>query len=272
MGTARADGAGQRAGETSTSRAASGAPLAGRRALVTGASSGIGAASARALAAAGAEVLLAARRRPRLAALASELPGAKVLELDVRDAHAVERALAPFSFDIVLANAGLAHGVGGLAEGSPTDWADMLDTNVKGVLHVLRASLPSMLARGAGDVVLLGSVAGREVYPGGNVYCATKHALRALYQALRVDNSGSGLRFTTVDPGLVETEFSIVRFDGDRERAAKVYQDMRPLQPEDVADAILWAVTRPPHVNVGEIVLWPTDQASTTMVTRRPAK
>jgi NADP-dependent 3-hydroxy acid dehydrogenase YdfG len=135
---------------------------------------------------------------------------------------------------------------------------------------VIRAVLPGMIERGRGDLVLLGSVAGRQVYPGGNVYNATKHAVRALYEALRLDAAGTGVRFCTVDPGMVATEFSLVRFEGDQERARAVYQGMQPLTPDDVADAIRFAVTRPPHVNIGEIVLWPTDQASTTMVRRDP--
>ena len=143
----------------------------------------------------------------------------------------------------------------------------MIDTNVKGVLHTVRAALPPMRARGAGDLVLIGSVAGRQVYPGGNVYNATKHAVKAIYDALRLDEVGSGVRFTTVDPGMVETEFSLVRL-GDRSAADAVYDGMTPLRPEDVADAITFAVTRPPHVNIGEIVLWPTDQASTRDVHR----
>ena len=238
------------------------------RALVTGASSGIGAAIARALHGAGAEVVLAARRSERLAALANELEGARTLALDVRDAAGVAAALEGESFGIVVANAGLGLGLEPLASGSPEDWSEMIDTNVKGVLHVLRATLPAMLARGRGDVVLVGSVAGREVYPRGNVYCATKHAVRALYEGLRLEALGSGVRCTTVDPGMVETEFSLVRFQGDAARASEVYRGMTPLRPEDVADAVLYAVTRPAHVNVGEIVLWPTDQASTTLVHR----
>ena len=243
--------------------------LAGRTALVTGASAGIGAATARALATAGAGVTLAARRRSRLESLAAELDGADVLVLDVRDAAAVEAALAERSFDVVVANAGLGRGVDPIFAGDPGEWAEMLDTNVKGLLHVLRHTLPAMIERGRGDVVVLGSVAGRQVYPGGNVYCASKHAVRAIYEALRLDVAGKGLRFTTVDPGMVETEFSLVRLRGDAERAQEVYAGMTPLTPDDVADAIVWAVTRPAHVNVGEIVLWPTDQASTTIV-RRP--
>ncbi|HVS09788.1 MAG TPA: SDR family NAD(P)-dependent oxidoreductase [Planctomycetota bacterium] len=244
-------------------------PLDGRLALVTGASSGIGAATARALHAAGARVVLAARRAERLEALARELPGSEPLELDVRDAARVRSALEGRDFDVAVANAGLALGLGPLQDGDPEDWSVMLDTNVKGLLHVVRAVVPRMLERGRGDVVVLGSVAGRQVYPGGNVYCATKHAVRALYEAMRLDMAGKGLRFTTVDPGLVETEFSLVRYKGDAERAKQVYQGLECLRPADVADAILYALTRPPHVNVGEIVLWPTDQASTTVATRR---
>ena len=243
-------------------------PLADRLALVTGASAGIGAATARSLCAAGARVLLAARRRERLEALAAELPGSSVLELDVRDAAAVAAALEPHPVDLLVANAGLARGTASLQDGDPEEWSLVIDTNIKGVLNCLRPVLPRMIERGRGDVVLLGSVAGRQVYPGGNVYNATKFAVNAVYHALRLDARGSGVRFATVDPGMVETEFSMVRLDGDQDQADKVYAGMTPLRPEDVADAILYAVTRPSHVNVGEIVLWPTDQASTRDVRR----
>ena len=236
---------------------------------MTGASSGIGAATARALAAEGASVTLCARRRAKLDEVARDCPGSEVLELDVRDAAGLAAAFEGRSFDLVVANAGLALGAGKLVDGDPADWSVMVDTNVLGVLNVLRAALPGLVRAGRGDVVLLGSVAGREVYPGGNVYCATKHAVRALYQALRVEHVGAGLRFCTVDPGMVETDFSRVRFRGDAARAAAVYEGLQPLTAADVADAILWAVTRPPHVNIGEIVLWPTDQASTTLAHRR---
>ena len=247
-------------------------PLAGKLALVTGASAGIGMATARALAAAGARLVLAARRRARLEALAEELGAAQVLELDVRDAPAVRAAIEGLELDICVPNAGLALGAAKIQDGDPEDWSVVLDTNVKGVLHVIRAALPGMIARGDGDLVLLGSVAGRQVYPGGNVYNASKFAVRAIYEALRLDAAGSGVRFTTVDPGMVETDFSKVRFAGDEARARAVYEGVDPIRPEDVADAILWAVTRPAHVNVGEIVLWARAQASTTLIDRRPAR
>lgn len=242
--------------------------LEGKRALVTGASAGIGAATARALRGAGAELVLAARRRDRLEALAREIGGAQVVELDVRDAERVRSALAPLELDIVVNNAGLALGTEALQDGDPADWSVVVDTNVKGVLHVFRATAPGLVRRG-GDHVFLGSVAGRQVYPGGNVYCATKWAVRGLYEAARVDLFGKGVRLTTVDPGAVRTDFARTRFRGDAERAAAVYEGFQPLEPEDVADAILWAVTRPAHVNVGEIVLWARAQASTTLFDRR---
>ncbi|MDE0913783.1 MAG: SDR family NAD(P)-dependent oxidoreductase [Planctomycetota bacterium] len=237
-------------------------------ALVTGASAGIGEASARALHAAGAQVLLAARRTDRLQALAEELPGSETVQLDVRDASAVQKALQDRAIDIAVLNAGLARGAGPIQEGDPADWDEMLDTNVKGVLHCARAVLPGMLDRKRGDMVLLGSVAGRQVYPGGNVYNASKFAVHALYQALRLDAGGRGVRFTTLDPGMVQTEFAEVRYRGDKDQAKAVYDGMQPLAPEDVADALVYAVTRPAHVNVGEIVLWPTCQSSTRDVAR----
>ena len=245
-------------------------PLENRDAIVTGASAGIGRATALALARLGARVVLVARREDELAALARECAGSRAVALDVRDAAAVEAALAHVPCDLLVANAGLALGVDRLPAGDPQGWGVVSVTNVKGVLHALHAVVPGMAARGRGDVVLLGSVAGRQVYPGGNVYCATKHAVRALYEALPARSSRSGLRFTTVDPGLVGgTEFSRIRMRGDEAKAGAVYQGLEPLAPEDVADAIVYAVTRPPRVNVGEIVLWASAQASTTVVTRR---
>jgi len=243
-------------------------PLSGRLALVTGASAGIGAAAARALSSAGAHVVCSARRTEALEAVVADCDSAEVLTLDVTDGEACATAFTDRPFDIVLVNAGIAIGSDGLADGEVDAWSQVIDTNIKGVLNTLRPVLAGMRDRGSGHVITLGSVAGRQVYPGGNVYCATKFAVRALYEAMRMEFVGSGLRFTTVDPGMVETEFTMSRFDGDREKADAVYAGMTPLSSEDVADAILWAVTRPPHVDVGEIVLWPTDQASTTLVHR----
>ncbi|MEZ5977004.1 MAG: SDR family NAD(P)-dependent oxidoreductase [Planctomycetota bacterium] len=244
-------------------------PLAGRLALVTGASAGIGAATARALHAAGATPFLLARREERLAELSEELGGCPFAVADVRDAKAVAQALAGRAFDVVVNNAGMASGLDPLPLTGSSDVDVMFDTNVKGVLNVARATVPAMTERGSGDHVVIGSVAGRQVYPGGGVYCATKHAVRALYEGLRLDAGGKGVRFSTVDPGMVETEFSEVRFKGDTTRARAVYQGFAPLTPADVADAILYVVTRPPHVNVGEVVLWPTAQVSTTRVERK---
>ena len=253
--------------------------LGGMVVLVTGASAGIGAACARAFAAAGARLVLAARRAERLEALAAELKEAHgaeshLLETDVRDADAVARAVEGLpegwrEAGVLVNNAGLGRGMDKLWEGSPADWDEMVDTNVKGLLYATRAVVPGMVARGRGHVINIGSVAGHEVYPGGAVYCATKHAVGAITRGLRMDLLGTGVRVSTVDPGMVETEFSVVRFKGDQERADRVYANMTPLTPDDIADAVLWCATRPPHVNIDEIILKPTDQASATLVHRR---
>jgi serine 3-dehydrogenase len=252
--------------------------LRNRIVLVTGATSGIGLACARAFARAGSRLLVCARRAERLDAIASELTtehGVDVhpFTLDVRDQAAVSEAIATLpddwkAIDILVNNAGLSRGLSPLHEGSIEDWEEMIDTNVKGLLYVSRAVIPGMVERGTGHVINLGSIAGREVYPGGNVYCATKHAERALTKGMQLDLLGTGVRVTTVDPGLVETEFSIVRFRGDTERAANVYSGLTPLTGDDVADAIIYCATRPPHVNVHELLLMPTAQASATMVKR----
>jgi serine 3-dehydrogenase len=255
--------------------------LKGKIALVTGASAGIGQASARALASEGARVVLAARRVERLEALAREIAtehgdeAALAVEMDVRDRSSVQRAAKRVddaglgAIDVLVNNAGLAAGLAPIHEGSFDHWDRMIETNVRGLLNVSRWVLPGMAERGGGHVVNIGSIAGREVYPNGNVYCATKFAVRAINKAMRIDLHGRGVRVTTVDPGLLETEFSIVRFDGDEERAKNVYQGTNPLRPEDVAETIVWVLRRPAHVNVEELVLMPTDQAAATMVHRR---
>jgi NADP-dependent 3-hydroxy acid dehydrogenase YdfG len=243
--------------------------LEGKRALVTGASSGIGAASARALHAEGAQLVLTGRNRERLEAVASELTGSEAVLVDVRDWPAVEAALGGLAVDVCVANAGVGLGLEPIQEGDPADWSEMIDTNVKGLLHTVRAVAPGMIERGSGDIVLLGSVAGRQVYPGGNVYCASKWAVRGVYEALRIDIPQPEIRITTVDPGMVKTDFSRVRFKGDAERAARVYEGVDHLNPEDVADVIRFVVTRPRHVNIGEVVMWAAAQANTSQVARK---
>ena len=249
--------------------------LENRIVCVTGASAGIGEACARAFAAAGARLLLMARRVDRLEALAAELGVPSfVAALDVRDRAAVEHTFAGLpaewaAIDVLVNNAGLGRGLDKLFEGSVDDWDEMLDTNVKGLLHVDRAVVPLMVARGRGTVIHLGSIAGRQTYPGGNVYCASKHAVRALTDALRLDVLGTGVRVATVDPGMVETEFSEVRFHGDTARAQAVYRGLVPLGADDVAEAIVWVATRPPHVVVSDLVLLPVDQASANHVHRK---
>lgn len=247
-------------------------PLKERTVLITGASAGIGEACAAAFAREGARLILAARRLDRLAALAAGLAAehgavCHLLELDVRDRAAVNEAIgglpAPWAtIDILVNNAGLSRGMERLQDGDHVDWDEMIDTNVKGLLWVSRAVLPGMVARDRGHVINVGSVAGRQVYQGGNVYCATKFAVRALTQGLRLDLLGTRVRCSTVDPGMVETEFSEVRFHGDRERAAAVYRNFPPLTPGDVAETILFCASRPAHVVVQEILLMPQDQGA----------
>jgi serine 3-dehydrogenase len=247
--------------------------------FVTGASSGIGQATAEAFAGLGARVLMCARRTDRLESLARRLETERRVPvhyfgLDVRDRAAVDTAVAALppdwrAVDVLVNNAGLSRGLDKLPGGLVSDWEEMIDTNVKGLLYVTRAVLPGMIERGRGHVINVGSVAGLEVYPAGNAYCATKFAVRALTKGLRLDLSGTPVRVSEVAPGMVETEFSLVRFHGDAERAAKVYQGLTPLAADDIADAIVWCATRPLHVNVSDVVIWPTAQASTSVVHRK---
>jgi len=250
-----------------------------RTVLISGASAGIGEACARRFGRDGARLILLARREDRLKKAEPGLleAGAAAVHLaavDVRDRESVDRAIAelPDRFrpiDVLVNNAGLSRGLDALHEGSHLDWDEMIDTNVKGLLNLDRAVIPGMVERGEGLVIHIGSIAGRQVYPKGNVYCATKHAVGALTEGLRLDLSGTGVRVTTVDPGLVDTEFSEVRFRGDRRRSRTVYQGMQPLTGDDVADAVAWAASRPAHVQVAEILILPTDQASASVVHRR---
>jgi NADP-dependent 3-hydroxy acid dehydrogenase YdfG len=242
--------------------------------LVTGASAGIGEATARKFAEAGARLIIAARRKDRLVKLAARLKtDCHILELNVRDRIEVEQAIKSLpeefqAIDILVNNAGLSRGLWKLHEGEPDGWEDMIDTNIKGLLWMSRAIIPGMLKRGRGHIVNIGSIAGHEVYPKGNVYCATKHAVDAITKGMRLDLVDTPVRVTTIDPGLVETEFSEVRFYGDKERAAKTYDGFKPLEGVDIANAVVWATSCPAHVQVAEMIILPTAQAS-AMVTHK---
>lgn len=240
-------------------------------AVVTGASAGIGAATARGLAAAGFDVVIGARRLDRLEKIAADV-GARALSLDVADAGSV-RAFAEQVPDVrvLVNNAGGAVGREPVAEADEAAWRWMWEVNFLGTVRVTRAFLPALERSGDGHVVIVGSIAGFEPYANGAGYTSAKHAERALAKTLRLELLGKPIRVTEVDPGLVGgTEFSVVRFDGDMERARKVYEGLTPLGPHDVADCIVWAVTRPSHVNVDEIVVRPRDQATATEFHRRP--
>ncbi|MEN9215228.1 MAG: SDR family NAD(P)-dependent oxidoreductase [Gloeomargarita sp. DG02_4_bins_56] len=253
--------------------------LQGQTVLVTGASSGIGRDCARGLAPLGVRLLLVARRQERLAVLAAELharyqTACLAQTLDVRDRQAVQHWFEHLPpewqcIDIVINNAGLSRGLDRFQEGNINDWEEMIDTNLKGLLYITRAVLPGMVARGRGHVVNIASIAGLAAYPGGNVYCATKAAVRILGDALKQDLLGTPVRVTTINPGLVETEFSPVRFRGDTERARQVYRGLTPLTGQDVAETVVFCLTRPPHVNIQELTLLPTDQANALLVHRR---
>jgi 3-hydroxy acid dehydrogenase/malonic semialdehyde reductase len=241
-----------------------------RHVVVTGASSGIGAACARAFAQQGDRLSLGARRSDRLLEV---VPGALCQPLDVTKPASVARFLAAAitahgPIDVLVNNAGLARGVEKIAEGTGEAWREMIETNVLGLLEVTRSVLPAMMERKRGHVVVIGSIAGHRAYVGGGVYCGSKRALQPICEAMRMETLGTGVRVTSVDPGMVETEFSLVRFRGDGDRAAKVYQDTRPLTADDVAECVLFAVNRPAHVNLDTIVVMPTDQASPQMVHR----
>jgi 3-hydroxy acid dehydrogenase / malonic semialdehyde reductase len=255
------------------------ASLKGKTVFITGASSGIGRSTAIAFAREGARLLVCARRldpledlRPTLAAAGA--PAVHAFLLNVRNRAEVEAAIANLpaewsDIDVLVNNAGLSRGLAKVYEDDPQNWEEMIDTNVKGLLYVTRCVVPGMVARGRGHVINLGSTAAYITYANGAVYCATKAAEKSISEGLKIDLMGTPVRVTSVDPGMVETNFSAIRFRGDEERAAKVYQNITPLQPEDIADAIVWAASRPAHVNIHTVVMTTIDQANSTVFNRR---
>ncbi|OGX87693.1 NAD(P)-dependent oxidoreductase [Hymenobacter lapidarius] len=247
-----------------------------RTAFITGASSGIGRATAVALAAAGFQLVVTGRRRERLEELAAQLAPTPVhiLVFDVRDRVAVQAAVATLPAalqapDVLVNNAGGAHGLAPIQAGDPADWDQMLDANVRGLLNITHALLPGMTARQSGFILNVGSVAGQEAYANGNVYCASKAAVGMLTKTMRLDLLPTGVRVAEVNPGAVETEFSQVRFKGDEARAAKVYEGFEPLLPEDIADIIVFMVTRPPHVTIAEVLVLAGAQGAATTIVRK---
>ncbi len=243
-----------------------------KTAVITGASSGIGEAAARRLAADGFDVVLGARREDRLAALAGSI-GARWAALDVTSQASVDAFCAGLdTVHVLVNNAGGAKGLAPLAEASEDDWRWMYETNVLGLMRMTRALLPALERSGDGHVVNVGSIAGIEAYPGGAGYTSVKHGVRAISQTLRLELLGRPIRVTEIAPGLVETEFSLVRFSGDADRAAKVYADMEPLSGDDIADCIAWAVTRPSRVNIDYMLVMPRAQARATLVHREPVR
>ncbi len=252
--------------------------IKGKIVIITGASSGIGEACSRIFASHGANLLLVARRKKKLDLLREELLKenkitVKTYELDVCDREKVKdwagtlkkEDLTP---DILINNAGLASGLNKFHEGDFTDWDRMIDTNVKGLLNVSRVILPVMVERNQGHVVNIGSIAGHMVYPQGNVYCATKYAVRAINEGMNIDLYGTKIKVSSIDPGAVETEFSRVRFKGDEKRAAKVYEGFEPLKPDDIADAVFYVVNSPEHVNIQDLVIMPTAQRNPYLLHR----
>ena len=249
-----------------------------KTAFITGASSGIGQATAHQFAAAGFDLIISARRKSRideLSRLLVEQHGGEViaLELDVRDQGAVQKSIGSLpkkwqSIDVLINNAGLSRGLVTIDKGLISDWDEMIDTNVKGLLYVSRAVTPLMVKRQAGHIINIGSIAGHEVYANGAVYCASKHAVDALTKGMRIDLCQHGVKVSTIDPGLVNTEFSKVRFHGDQQRADSTYNGMTPLSADDVAATILYMAQVPAHVNLAEVLLLPTDQAAATVVKR----
>ena len=247
-------------------------------ALITGATSGIGKSTAIEFAKHGYDLIITGRRKERLEELKADLTkqySVKVLNLcfDVRDEKQVEAAISsiPTEFkkiDVLVNNAGLAAGLAPIQDGNLSHWEQMIDTNVKGLLYITKHVSKILIGNKKGHIINVGSIAGKEVYANGNVYCATKHAVDALNKGMRIDLLPHGIKVSAVNPGMVETEFSIVRFDGDEERAKKVYENIQPLKPEDIAETIYWMASRPAHVNINDVIIMPTIQANSITVLR----
>lgn len=247
-----------------------------RIAFITGATSGIGKATAELLAQHKFRLIICGRRKDRLNSLSAELSKhteTRTLSFDVRDNEAVVAAIASLpeqwrNIDVLINNAGNAHGMSPIQTGDVADWDAMMDINVKGLLYVSRAITPGMTERKSGHIINIGSVAGKEVYPNGNVYCGSKFAVDAITNGMRMDLNPYGIKVTGIHPGMVETEFALVRFKGDEERASKVYQGMTPLTGQDIAELILFTITRPKHVVIADMIVFPTAQGSATLVKR----
>ncbi|WP_272150966.1 SDR family NAD(P)-dependent oxidoreductase [Tenacibaculum aiptasiae] len=245
-------------------------------ALITGATSGIGKATAEIFAKNNIRLILCGRRKNRLDEIQKQLSNyteVATLNFDVKDRNEVQKAInnLPQNFrqiDILINNAGNAHGLSAIQNGSIDDWDAMIDINVKGLLYVTKAIVPQMIERNSGFIVNIGSIAGKEVYPNGNVYCASKHAVNAINKSMRIDLNKHNIRVSGIHPGAVETEFSDVRFKGDKEKAKNVYKGYNALQAEDIADIIHFVVTRPYHVNIEDLVVYPTAQASATILNK----
>jgi len=247
--------------------------------LITGATSGIGKSTAQLFAKNGHDLIITGRREDRLKEVKSQLEAEFKIKVtflcfDIRKLSEVENAISTLSpdnkkIDVLVNNAGLAAGLGPIQSGNIDHWERMIDTNVKGLLYISRAISNLMIENKKGHIINIGSIAGKEVYANGNVYCATKHAVDALNKGMRIDLLPHNIKVTAINPGMVETEFSIVRFDGDTDKAKKVYEGLQPLKPEDIAETIYWVANRPPHVNINDIIIMPTVQATATNVIRK---
>jgi 3-hydroxy acid dehydrogenase / malonic semialdehyde reductase len=251
--------------------------MSNRIVFISGATSGIGKATAELLADNGFDLVLAGRRKGHLKALEDQLSkktNVRILSFDIRDKTEVLNAVNSLplewqKIDVLINNAGNAHGMGPIHEGDLDDWDAMIDINVKGLLYLSKAITPQMVKRSSGHVVNIGSIAGKEVYPNGNVYCASKHAVDAINNGMRMDFNPYGIKVTAINPGMVETDFAKVRFKGDEEKAKIAYQGYEPLQAQDIAETILFAITRPAHVNISDMIVFSTAQASSTLIHKK---